>query len=206
MKLTLPKIYPITDTKLSGLSHAEQVRRLIDGGATFIQLRDKSAPAGEFYNAAVDVIRIARDSGIRIIINDRVDIALAVGADGVHLGQDDLLPEEARRLLGPNAIIGFSTHSVEQARAAILLSVDYLAIGPIFPTSTKSDPDPTVGLDVLGRVRAIAGALPLVAIGGIRQDNGELVLAAGADSLAVIGEIVSFPDEITDRMRKLLDL
>ena len=113
-----PQIYPLTDIALSGLSHAEQVERLCDGGATLIQLREKNLPTLEFYRQAKAALTVARQRGARVIVNDRVDIALALGADGVHLGQDDLPPEAARRLLGERAIIGFSTHSVEQARQA----------------------------------------------------------------------------------------
>src|SRR5437879_3913067 len=119
------KLYPITDTRLSGLSQAAQVAQLIEGGATLIQLREKYLPAREFYQEAQEALRLARSRGSRIIINDRVDIALALKADGVHLGQDDLPPVAARKLLGADAIIGFSTHSAEQARTAIAMPVDY---------------------------------------------------------------------------------
>ena len=199
-----PKIYPITDVRISGISHAEQVERLIAGGATLIQLRDKHAGPNDFYNAAVEAIRIARTHSIRIIINDRVDIALAAKADGVHLGQDDLPPRAARSILGENAIIGFSTHSIEQARAALELPVDYIALGPIFPTKTKEDPDDIVGLDGLREVRHIVGEIPLVAIGGIADENLLSVLSAGADSAAMISSIVSEPANIASRMKELL--
>src|SRR5580693_8009321 len=149
----LPRLYCITDPYLSGLSHLEQVERLIDGGATLIQLRDKKAGAAQFYQAACDCLKLAHNRGARIIINDRVDVALAADADGVHLGQDDLPPEAARRLLGEHKIIGFSTHNLEQAIEASAMPVDYIAIGPVFGTSTKENPDPVVGLDLVGRVR-----------------------------------------------------
>ena len=136
--LSLPKIYPITDIRLSGLSHVEQVRKLIAGGATFVQFRDKRSSPREFYKQAVECVRIAHDQNVQIIINDRVDIALAAKADGVHLGQDDMPPEKARILLGAAAIIGFSTHSVEQVKLAASFPIDYIAIGPIFATSTKA--------------------------------------------------------------------
>jgi thiamine-phosphate pyrophosphorylase len=168
LKFILPKIYPISDTRISGLSHIEQVRRLIAGGATLIQLREKNAPAGEFYDAAVGSIALAREHGVKIVINDRVDIAVASGADGVHLGQDDLPPDQARRLLGEGAVIGFSTHSVEQAREAIGLPVDYVAIGPIFSTTTKENPDPVVGLEGLIVVREAIGEF---SVGGYRRDH-----------------------------------
>ena len=115
MNFELPTIYPITDARVSGISHAEQVERLFAGGATLIQLREKHASPAEFLAAAAEAIRVARKLGVKIVINDGVDIALALQADGVHLGQDDLPPGEARALLGESAIIGYSTHSVEQA-------------------------------------------------------------------------------------------
>ena len=206
MKLTLPKVYPITDTDLSGLSHLEQVRRLIDGGATLIQLRDKKAPSGEFYEAAAEVMSFARPRGVKIIINDRVDISLAAGADGVHLGQDDLPPKHARKLLGENTIIGISTHSIDQAREALALPVDYIAVGPIFATATKADHEPLVGIDGLLEFRTGIGDFPLVAIGGINRENAAFVLAAGANCVAVIHDMVSKADQIANRMRELTDL
>lgn len=204
MRINLPKLYPITDAWLSGLSHAEQVRRLSMGGATFVQLREKHLAPREFYCEAQEAMRVARSRGVRLIINDRVDIALALHADGVHLGQDDLPPEAARELLGQQAIIGFSTHSVEQASVAARLPVDYLAIGPIFETSSKENPDPIVGLDGLRRVREIVGEIPLVAIGGISLENIGEVLKAGADAVAVISLLLAQSPEIETRTREIL--
>lgn len=203
-EFTLPKIYPITDRRISGISHAEQTKRLISGGAEIVQLREKYASASDFYDDASVAVDIGRRAGIKIIINDRVDIAIAVGADGVHLGQDDLPPEAARRLLGPNAIIGFSTHSTDQAIAALDLPIDYIAIGPVYQTSTKDAPDQEVGLDSIREVRAAIGEFPLAAIGGIKKANVSEVLAFGANSAAMISEIIEDPDEITLRMRELL--
>ncbi|MEO8572611.1 MAG: thiamine phosphate synthase [Pyrinomonadaceae bacterium] len=204
MKITIPKIYPVTDRHVSDLSHLEQVRRLIAGGASLIQLRDKSAEAAEFYRAATEVVDHAHRQGAKIIINDRADIALASGADGVHLGQDDLSPILARELLGPASIIGFSTHSVEQAEAALKLPIDYLAIGPIFATSTKTDHDPLVGIEGLRSVRNSICNLPLVAIGGINRQNAASVFEAGADCVAVIRDVLSEPSKIEERIRELL--
>ena len=203
MKLDLPRLYPITDRQLSGLSHAEQVARFAAGGATFIQLRDKHVSPREFYQEAEAALRVARGRSVRLIINDRADVALALGADGVHLGQDDLLPEAARRLLGDRAIIGYSTHNLAQAQEAALLPIDYLAIGPIYATATKANPDPVVGLDGLRRVREqLASRLPLVAIGGITMENAHVVIDAGADAVAVVGALLSVPDEIERRAAK----
>jgi thiamine-phosphate pyrophosphorylase len=197
----LPRVYPLTDVQLSGLSHAEQVRLLTLGGASLIQLREKGMPALEFYEQA----RTAKRSAVQLIINDRVDIALAAGADGVHLGQDDLPPEAARKLLGPRAIIGYSTHNVDQAISATKLPIDYLAIGPIFSTTTKSDTAPVLGLEGLRAVRRAIGEFPLVAIGGITVGNARAVIAAGADSVAVISALLSGAD-IVSATKTLLEV
>ena len=181
----LPEVYPLTDTHVSGLSHAQQVERFADRGATLVQLREKRMTALQFYEAAKTALEVARRRGVELIINDRVDIALALGL-GVHLGQDDLPPEAARRLLGNDAIVGYSTHTVEQAVVAARLPIDYLAIGPIFATATKENPSPVVGLDGLRVVRTAIGNLPLVAIGGITPASASEALAAGADSVAMI--------------------
>lgn len=204
MRFDLPKLYPITDARLSGISHAEQVRRLSAGGAKFIQLREKHLAPREFYREAEEALRVARSQGVRLIINDRVDIALALRADGVHLGQDDLPPAAAREILGEQAIIGFSTHSVEQAREASRLPIDYLAIGPIFPTLSKANPDPVIGLEGLRRVREMTGEIPLVAIGGIRPENIFEVFEAGADCVAVINLLLAEPAEIERQTREIL--
>ena len=199
-----PKLYPITDVRMSGLSHAEQVVRLSEGGATLIQLREKNLAPDEFQTQAGEALLEARKRGIRIIINDRVDLALALKADGVHLGQDDLPPEAARAILGDQKIIGFSTHSLEQAQNAAKLPIDYLAIGPVFPTSSKTRPDPFVGLATLGQVRNIIGDTPLVAIGGITAENADDVLVAGADSVAIIKALLADPLAVTSNTSKLL--
>ena len=197
------KLYPITDVRISGLSHAEQVEQLSAGGATLIQLREKHLSPREFYGEAEKALRVARSRGVRIIINDRVDIALALHADGVHLGQDDLSPEVARSLLGEDAIIGFSTHTIEQAQGALTMPIDYIAVGPIFSTATKDKPDPIVGLDALHRVREIVGHFPLVAIGGIGLEQAALVIAVGADAVAVISALVAEGSSIQDRTKDL---
>jgi len=206
VSLDLQKVYPITDTHLSGLSHAEQVARLIEGGASLIQLRDKHAAPREFYREAAAALQVARAHNARLIINDRVDLALALKADGVHLGQTDLPVETARSLLGKDAIIGFSTHNPEQAKLATTMPVDYIAFGPVFPTSTKQNPDPVAGLLALTEVRAITRSFPLVAIGGITFANALEALNAGADSLAVIGALLADPIEIAENTKKMLAL
>lgn len=203
--IDLPKVYPITDTEISGLSHVEQLARLSDGGATFVQLREKRlAPAG-FLREATIAVELARQRGVRVIINDRVDIALALRADGVHVGQDDLPPEAVRRVLGNEFIIGFSTHNVEQAKQAWKLPVDYLAIGPIFATHTKSDHEPVVGLAGLSAVRKAVGEFPIVAIGGITVNTAADVIDAGASSVALISGLLSTAESITMAVRGLLE-
>jgi thiamine-phosphate pyrophosphorylase len=204
MILKLPKVYPITDRNISSLSHQEQVRRLIAGGATLIQLREKTESPKAFFADATAALRLARDAGVTLIINDRVDIALALSADGVHLGQTDMPVTAARRLLGSGAIIGYSTHNLAQVNAALDLPIDYLAFGPVFDTRSKQNPDPTAGIDALRNVRAAAGNRPLVGIGGIQPSNLPEVLAAGADSAAVISAILSNPENIAETLHELL--
>ena len=196
----LPRVYPLTDVQLSGLSHAEQVRLLSLGGATLVQLREKQMAGLQFYEQA----RAAVAAGVPLIINDRVDIALAVGAHGVHLGQDDMPPEAARRLLGDKAVIGYSTHNVEQAKKALTLPIDYIAIGPIFTTSSKTNPSPTLGLEGLRAVREAVGNAQLVAIGGISHSTAHAVIEAGADSVAVISALLTDPAQISHATQSLI--
>jgi thiamine-phosphate pyrophosphorylase len=202
MTFTLPRLYPITDVRLTGLTHAEQVERLAAGGATFVQLREKVATPREFYEAALKTVQVARALGVRIIINDRLDIALAVDADGVHLGQDDLPPARARALVGANRIVGYSTHNVKQAQEADSTPVDYIAVGPVFQTTTKANPDPVVGPELIRELKPRL-TKPLVAIGGITLDTAPAVIAAGADSVAVIADLYA-TGNIAARTREYL--
>lgn len=183
------RTYPITDRLLSGLSLAEQVAELAKRGMTLVQLREKNLSSNEFYREAEQAMLVARQHGIKIIINDRVDIALAVSADGVHLGQDDLPVEAARRLLGKTVIIGVSTHNLAQAQQAARLPIDYMAIGPVFPTSTKDSSNPAVGLAGLLAVRHAVPETSIVAIGGINAANRETIMEAGADAVAIISDL-----------------
>ena len=203
-RLNLPRVYPLTDVQMSGLSHAQQVELLSAGGATLVQLREKQMPAREFYEHAKAAVEVARRSGVRLIVNDRVDVALAANAHGVHLGQDDMPPDAARKLLGDESIIGYSTHNIDQATKALSLPIDYLAIGPIFATSTKTDTSPVLGLDGLRAVRQAIGAVPLVAIGGIFTANAREVIEAGADSVALISALLSDPSQIRESIRALI--
>ena len=137
--IQIPKLYAITDRQWSNCTHEEIVRMLLDGGASFIQLRDKEA-SGRLLDQAMACLKLTRKAGATLIINDRVDVALTAGADGVHLGQDDLSVDEAREILGEDKIIGVSTHSIAQFRAALETSANYIAVGPVYPTITKENP------------------------------------------------------------------
>ena len=200
------RVYPITDVHLTGLSHSEQVARLIDGGATLIQLREKQLSPQEFFLQADEAVRFAHQRGARVIINDRVDVALAVKADGVHLGQDDMAASGARELLGQKALIGLSTHNLAQAVRAIAQPIDYIAIGPVFTTTSKTDPDPALGLEGIREVRRRVGEFPLIAIGGITLDNAPAVFDAGADSVALISALLADPPQITAKTVQFLGL
>ena len=183
--------------------HAEQVRALIEGGSRFVQIREKRASSDEFYRSVLACLETAKATGTKIIVNDRVDIAMAAGAHGVHLGQKDLPPAEARDLLGDAAVIGISTHTLEQAKLALETPVDYIAFGPVWPTSTKKNPDPVVGLRLLSEVKRIAEGVPVVAIGGINESNLAATLSAGADSAAIISDLYRGTGSVAARYRIL---
>jgi thiamine-phosphate pyrophosphorylase len=200
------RLYPLTDRQISGLSHAQQVVELSDSGARVIQLREKELSEREFFNEAAAAVGIARERGVRIIINDRIDIAMALNADGVHLGQDDLPAEAARRILGPQAIIGVSTHNLEQAERVAHMPVDYIALGPIFNTLTKNSHNPPLGVAGLRELRAAISDIPFVAIGGITEATSHALLEAGADALAVIGDLWRPRADAAERRRRFLQL
>ena len=183
----LPRLYAITDAA-AGLSHVEQVEAFARGGARWVQVRDKHAAGRELYEIVVAALAVARPLGVKIVVNDRVDVALAAGADGAHVGQEDLPAKAAREILGPDRIVGVSTHTAEQAREAASLPVEYVAIGPVFATATKANPDPVVGLEGVRAARAVV-PMPLVAIGGITLEHAPEVIAAGADSVAVVSDL-----------------
>lgn len=174
-----------------GLTLKVGLRALIDTGAPVVQLRWKNAAAGPLLEAARAFVDICRQSSVTSIVNDRVDIAAAAGADGVHLGQDDLPVEEARRILPKGSIIGLSTHDLAQVEEALDLGADYIGFGPVFPTSTKKNPDPVVGLEGLAEAaRLVDRRLPIVAIGGIELAGAGEVARAGADLAAVVSDII----------------
>ena len=186
-------LYLVTDRALSlGRSTVEVVRAAIRGGVSCVQLREKGCSTREFMDEARLLKALLAGTGVPLFINDRLDVALAVGADGVHLGQNDLPIADARRLVGNRMIIGISAESVADAVRAEAEGADYIGASPVFTTPTKTDTAPPLGLDGLRAIRR-AVQLPLVAIGGINADNAAAVLRAGADGLAVVSAIVSAP-------------
>ena len=190
-------LYVITDKEIGrGRSHAELARLAVAGGADAVQLRDKRLSGLDLYRAAVAVRRVTRDAGALFIVNDRLDVALAAGADGVHLGESDLPIEEARRLAPPGFIIGASVSSVATAVLAAAAGADYVALSPTFTTGSKDDAGPGYGLAVLAEIRR-AISIPLVAIGGITIENVGDVIAAGADGVAVISAVIGKADVTT---------
>jgi thiamine-phosphate pyrophosphorylase len=180
----------ILDAALCGPSALEVAESLASAGADLIQYRDKQGAARELYEIGRSLVHRLEKFPVRLVVNDRPDIASIVGAGGVHVGQDDLPVAAARRIVGPDLWVGFSTHTLDQVREADATSADYIAFGPIFPTTTKAAPDPTVGIEGLRRARALTRK-PLVAIGGIRLERAEEVWRAGADSVAVARDVVA---------------
>ena len=189
MRLVLPTLYVILDAGMLTEPAAVTAQKLMDAGVKLLQYRAKHATARELWVESRAIGEAARRAKCTFIVNDRPDVAYLAGADGVHVGQDDLEPEQARTVIGPDRWVGVSTHNLEQFRQAAATSADYIAVGPIFQTSSKANPDPVVGTELLRRVRALTEK-PIVAIGGITLERAVDVLAAGADSVAVIRDIL----------------
>jgi thiamine-phosphate diphosphorylase len=185
----------IVTVDLPGRSHIEVAEAAIAGGATVVQYRDKTSTSRAMYEYALRLRELTTKRNVMFIVNDRVDIALAVKANGVHLGQDDMAIGVAREIMGNEYIIGISATCFEEAIEAADKGADYVGVGPIFLTGSKDDASEPIGLDELKRVRK-ALSIPIVAIGGISIDNSESVVKAGADGIAVISAIASAPDMI----------
>ena len=213
--INLPKLYPILD--LSSFEESPERMRpvlrfaeqLLEGGAAIIQFRDKSGDTVRMLSCARELRRITHRRA-KLIINDRFDICLAVQAEGVHLGQDDVTPEAARAVLdrvqtreGERRIVGFSTHNLAQIEEADSMPIDYLAVGPVFATGSKANPDPVIGLEGVRQARA-ATAKPLVAIGGITRKNCREVMDAGADAVAVISDLLESPVKAVEEFLRVL--
>lgn len=189
-----PFLYPIVDVAALGeRAVGSAVAALVAGGAKIVQFRAKGLPDRRFLDLAAEALAAARAGGAALVVNDRPDVAIIIGAAGVHLGQDDLDPRAVRTLLPPGTLLGVSTHSLEQLERAAGAPVDYLAIGPVFPTRSKAAPDPVVGLEMVRKARALAAG-SLVAIGGITEENARSVVEAGADGVAVISALLSQAD------------
>jgi len=188
-----PALYPILDPSLTSRPLLQIAETLANAGVELMQLRDKRASARMVYSGARQLVERLGSSGVRIIVNDRPDIARMAGAAGVHVGQKDLPVEAARAIMGKQLWVGVSTHNLEQLREADATSADYIAIGPIFPTGTKDNPDPVVGVEFICGSRRLTRK-PLVAIGGITVESAADVFGAGADSIAVVRDVLASPD------------
>lgn len=196
-------LYAITDARFyRGRTLEEVARAWIAGGVCCIQLREKDMTGRGLWEAGRLLRDLTREAGVLFIVNDRVDVAAAVDADGVHLGQEDLPVEAARKILGPDRLIGVSTHNVEEAVAAERAGADYIGFGPVKPTATKADTRPAVGVEGLRAVRR-AVRVPVVAIGGIQVEDAEDLASAGADALAVIRGLLD-TDDIVGRTREFV--
>nr|WP_274703636.1 thiamine phosphate synthase [Chloroflexus aurantiacus] len=194
-------MYVVTDAGLSrGRSHRAVIEAAIVGGATVVQYREKHASTRQMIEEALELRDLTRRAGVPLIVNDRVDVALAVDADGVHVGQDDMPVALARRLIG-NKLLGVSAHNLSEALQAVRDGADYLGVGPIFATTTKPDAAAPIGLDGLRAIRQHV-SIPIVAIGGINQANAADVMRAGADGIAVVSAVVA-ADDVTAAARQL---
>jgi len=194
--MMLPPFYPILDSDTlarRGCPSAIAAEALLEAGVKILQLRHKDNFDRETFETAGIIAALCRQAGALFVINDRADIARLLNA-ALHLGQSDLPPGEARKVTGPNSLLGYSTHNEQQLAASTAEQVDYVALGPIFDTASKTNPDPVVGVETLRRLRPIT-ARPLVAIGGITRQNARQALDAGADSVAIIGDL--YPHECT---------
>jgi thiamine-phosphate pyrophosphorylase len=207
--IQLPRLYAILDTGCFSSTQdlSDAAKNLIDGGCTLLQYRNKSSNARWMLDQARELRRLSRAGvlapQVRLIMNDRADLCLAADFDGVHVGQDDLSPESVRKIIGPERWLGVSTHNPEQLTEADLTSADYLAIGPVFSTSSKDNPDPVVGLEGVRRARAVTRK-PLVAIGGITRARAASVIEAGADSVAVISDLLREPRKSAEEFFRVL--
>jgi thiamine-phosphate pyrophosphorylase len=198
-------LYVITDETIAGgRSHAEIARQAVLGGAGIIQLRDKTRSCKDLVTVGREIAAITRKVGAVLIVNDRLDVAMACGADGVHLGQDDMRVGTARQLAPPGFIIGISVGTVGEAAEAEREGADYVALSPAFPTTSKDNAGPGHGLDRLREIRRMV-SVPVIAIGGINRQNVWHVIAAGADGIAVISAVVARTD-ITTAARELKEL
>jgi len=193
MRLVLPRLYVILDAALITSPERDCAASLAEAGVRLLQYRNKSASARQYLDSSRELAETLVPRGVSFFVNDRPDVAFLAGASGVHVGQEDLDVEQTRRVIGRDRLVGVSTHNLEQFDRAATSSADYIAVGPIFGTSSKANPDPVVGLAFLRRVRGLTEK-PIVAIGGITLERAAAAVEAGADSVAVIGGILSAAD------------
>jgi thiamine-phosphate pyrophosphorylase len=200
----IPRLYAILDPTCFSDSSAffTAAEELAAAGVTLLQYRNKSCNPREMLEQARE-IRQCLGNSVKLIMNDRADLALMAGLDGVHVGQDDLSPDGARKVVGERLWLGVSTHNPEQVKEADETSADYIAVGPVFATSSKSKPDPVMGVEGVRRARELTGK-PLVAIGGITRANCRAVIEAGADSVAVISDLVREPRKSAEEFLRIL--
>jgi thiamine-phosphate pyrophosphorylase len=192
-RLVLPQLYVILDAALVTIPETECAERLAAAGVRLLQYRNKRASARELFESSKRLASLLIPKGVTFVVNDRADVAAAAEASGVHVGQEDLRVEAARAVIGEGKLVGISTHNVEQFKDAAATSADYVAIGPVFSTSTKANPDPVVGIEMIRQVRSLTDK-PIVAIGGITLERAAGVIQAGADSVAVVSDILRAPD------------
>lgn len=189
-----PRLYLVTDRKLClGRDLLQIVEQAVKGGAGIVQLREKDCCDRRFYRMAVEMKEMLAGYSVPLLINDRIDIALAAGADGIHLGQNDVHPEQARKIMGQKAIIGLSVESPADIKEAENYDLDYIAVSPVFTTPTKTDTVTEWGLEGLKEAKLISRH-PVIAIGGINKDNAGAIIRAGADCIAVVSAVCSAPD------------
>ena len=193
MRLVLPRLYVILDAALITSSERDCALSLAEAGVRLIQYRNKSASSRQYLDSSRELAEALRPRGVTFIVNDRPDVALLAGASGVHVGQDDLEVEQARLVAGSDKLVGVSTHNLEQFNKAAASSADYIAIGPLFSTNSKANPDAVVGLTFLRNVRGLTDK-PIVGIGGVSLDRAKSVIEAGADSVAVISGVLGSPN------------
>lgn len=203
--LVLPRFYPILDSHTAqrrGIDPVAAAEEILEGGARILQFRHKGFFSREIFGTMERIAALCRNAGVTFVVNDRADLARIFGA-ALHLGQDDLPPSAARRIVAESTLLGFSTHNREQLGAAAEEPADYLALGPVFGTVSKENPDPVVGVEGFRKLRPLS-ACPLVAIGGITRENAGAVLDAGADSVAVIGDLFPENGDLRGRVEEWL--
>jgi len=203
-RLVLPRLYVILDAALVTIPETECAERLAASGVRLLQYRNKRANARKLFESSKRLTSLLIPKGVTFVVNDRADVAAAADASGVHMGQEDLRAEAARWVIGEGKLLGVSTHNMEQFKEAAATSADYVAIGPVFSTSTKANPDPVVGIEMIRRVRGLTDK-PVVAIGGITLERAAEVIRAGANSVAVVSDILLAPDP-GQRARQYIEL